>query len=798
MPQKSCICIHSHFYQPPREDPWLDSVMKDPTASPVHDWNARVYDECYKPNRAARLLDHRGDIVYINNNYKHMSFNVGPTLHSWIAKHDPILAQSIVDADRCAEGFFGAGGAIAQAYNHIILPLAISRDIKTQVIWGIKDFVYRFGRKPRGMWLPETAVNTDTLEVLAAAGIKFTILAPHQCEAVLPPGGTWTMTPGGNGLDVTRPYMMRLPSGAAMNIVFYYGSIAHDIAFGGLLDNGDHFADSLLGKVQNDGEPRLLTIATDGETYGHHHRFGEMALARAIQRLSDSPDSILTNISSFLQENPPTWQCNIAENTSWSCAHGVERWRSNCGCHTGGGAGWHQMWRAPLRTALDNIRDKIDEIYDKEMKRYCDSPWDLRNEAISLYLMNFGVKSEIASIFKRKSAFLKDFCGNIPDSALGRALSLIEMQRMRMFMYTSCGWFFNDISGIETRQILSYADRAVEYAEGLSGLKLRDEFAKDLKKSVGNTKELPTGYDVLKKCVAPLHRTVRDIAASAALLSGEKNYYTFRIESQVRTYPSGDMELRVGNIKVVDIRTTEGWSGSFAVVSTGGLNDVCRLSDNESLQYKTVQSHFYEGDILSVSRYLESAFEYGPWHLHSLPQDDKEKIAAARMKFAEHGHLEHAEDLLRDNQRLLVQLKIMGVSTSSLLLAAGRLVFSYKLKNLSDDSEKVLDLLKPDSKLEFLLDEAHSMGIYPEVSVLAEGMEKGFYDNLYEAGAKNDSTEYAAILALWNKAVELGIEINRWRLQNGMWAILDENESAPSDELLSLAEALGFATPEKE
>ena len=797
MTQKSCICIHSHFYQPPREDPWLDAVMKDLTASPSHDWNTRVYDECYKPNRAARLLDQRGDIVYINNNYKHMSFNVGPTLHSWIVKHDPILAQSIVDADRCAEGLFGAGGAIAQAYNHMILPLSVDRDIKTQVVWGVKDFIYRYGRRPKGMWLPETAVNTASLEALASEGIEFTILAPHQCEAVLPPHDSWRLTPGGQGLDVTRPYLMQLPSGAAINIVFYYGSIAHDIAFGGLLDNGDHFADSLISKVVNDDEPRLLTIATDGETYGHHHRFGEMALARAIQRLSDSPSSMLTNIASFLDQHPTTWQCKIAEDTSWSCAHGIERWRSNCGCHTGGGADWNQMWRAPLRSALDNIRDKIDEIYEKEMKRFCDSPWALRDEAISLYLMNFSERSDTSSIFRRKKAFLRDFCGDIPDSALGRALSLIEMQRMRMFMYTSCGWFFNDISGIETRQILSYADRAVEYAESLSGIKLNDSFSGDLKKAVGNTKDLSTGYEVLKRCVVPLRRTAQDIAASAALLANEKSYYAFRVESQTRTYPSGDMEIRVGNINITDVRTTEGWSGSFAVVSTGGLNDVCRLSDNKSIQYKTVQSHFYEGDILSVSKYLESAFEYGSWHLHNLPLDDKEKIAAERTKYAERGHLEHAEDLLRDNQRLLVQLKIMGVTTSALLLAAGGVVFSHKLSSLSNDYEKILDLLKPDSKLEFLLNEAHSMGIYPEVSVLAEGMERAFYDNLYDAGAKNDSAAYTLIKMLWDRADELGITIDRWRLQNGMWAILDENDSAPSEQLLNLAKALGFATPQK-
>lgn len=769
--------------------------MKDPTAAPAHDWNSRVYDECYKPNRAARLLRSDGKISYITNNYSHISFNVGPTLHAWIARHDPTLAESLLHADRFATQALGAGGAIAQAYNHMILPLSEERDIRTQVRWGARDFEYRYGRPPRGMWLPETAVDTRTLEALADSDISFTILAPHQCAAVCSPDEEWTPTPGGNGLDTARPYFTELPSGRRMCLVFYYGSIAHDIAFGGLLDNGDRFADALLGALPLDGEPRLLAIATDGETYGHHHRFGEMALARTIQRLCGSQDSMLTNISAFLEKYPPTWRCRIEENTSWSCAHGLERWRSDCGCHTGGEGSWHQRWRAPLRKALDRLRDEIDEIYERTMRPFCDSPWELRDRALPLYLTSFEENATAETVFRRKRDFLKDFCGKLSDSDLGSVLSLIEAQRMRMFMYTSCGWFFNDISGIETRQILAYAQRAIEHTASVSGIDLGTGFMEELKKSVGNTKALPTGYDVMQKCVLPLHRDAKDIAAFAALRDAGSHYYSFRVERDDHTHSSGDIDLRVGEIRVTDTRTTEGWNGSFAVVSTGGLDDVCRLSENGKIERKAITDHFYEGDLLSISKHLESTFELGPWRLRDLPADDKERMAEKRTKFAEEGYLEHAEKLLDDNQRLLVQLDLMGVRSSPFLEAAGRFVYRHRLKDLCRETEEILDLLGPGSRLDILLEEAHRIGISPDLSLFAPALEKAFYENLDEAGGENDEGVYRRLLSLWERATSLGIEIDRWTIQNKLWSILNENPSSLSGDLLALAKALGLAIP---
>jgi hypothetical protein len=754
-----------------------------------------VYEQCYKPNMAARLLGHDNQIVYIANNYRCLSFNVGPTLHSWIDKRDPELSRFIAEADSNAVETFGQGGAIAQAYSHMIMPLASERDIRTQAVWGISDFVHRFGRSPKGMWLPETAVDTRTLEALASLGIEFTILAPHQCAAVRAPEGEWTPTPGGSGLDVTRPYFTRLPSGRTISLVFYYGSIAHDIAFGGLLDNGDFFADALLGRLPRDGEPRLLMIATDGETYGHHHRYGDMALARAVQRLSDSRDSVMTNAAAFLSRFPARWECKIAEDTSWSCAHGLERWRSACGCHTGGEPNWHQAWRGPLRDALDRLRERADEVYERQMKRYCDDPWLLRDAAVKLYLMDFPRDASIEDVSARKRGFLAKFCGDLSCDDARRVLTLIEMQRMRMFMYTSCGWFFNDISGIETRQILAYALRASEYMRDAGGVSAEADLLSDLKKAPGNTADYPTGYDVMMKAVMPQRRSIKDVAAAAALMSENRAYYSYRIKSGGRAYPSGDMGLSVARMSVADTRTLEGWQGSSVVLSTGGLDDVCRLTDKDLPSQKEIWRNFYTGDLLSTSRYIESAFDQGPWHFRDLPKDDRDIIASLRTKDAEIDQMEYAEELLADNRRLLVQLDMMGVSAPPFLQAAASLVYEQKMRGLARDIPDILDLLKPESSLEVLLEEARGMGLTPGLSALAPAMEGAFHDRLMSARGAGDRGAFESLLSVWKKVCDLKIDIDRWRIQNAIWGILVRGEADLSPAVLGLAGALGFATP---
>lgn len=474
------IAIHGHFYQPPRENPWLGYITSDPTAAPSHDWNERVNNECYRPNSAAKILGLNGTAASVVNNYAHLSFNFGPTLHKWIEQKDAELDRVITSSGK---------RAIAQCYNHIIMPLASDSDKKTQTIWGIKDFERRFKRQPKGIWLPETAVDIKTLEVLAAENISFTILAPRQCQAA-ETNGVWHDTPGGNGLDITLPYLCELPSGKSITIVFYHGGLAQGIAFGGLLENGDRFYDALLSSVPVKSEDRLLLVATDGETYGHHHKFGEMALARVFDKLNSNKDVTLPDIGAFIEKHPPVNRCRIVENTSWSCAHGVERWRSNCGCHTGGDAAWNQAWRLPLREAFDKLRDNIDELYEKHVSQIID-PWILRDAAADLFIEPY--ESE-----EIKAAFIKKLELK-PCEDTNSLFSWLEIQRMRMFMYTSCGWFFNDISGVETKQVIGYALRAAELTESATSVNLRDNLLADLEKAKGNTQQFSTAKDVAKR-----------------------------------------------------------------------------------------------------------------------------------------------------------------------------------------------------------------------------------------------------------------------------------------------------------
>lgn len=488
------IAIHGHFYQPPREDPWLYYVLPDPTAAPDHDWNERVYRECYKPNSYAPILDGAGRIVDNINNYSQLSFDIGPTLHRWIEHGYPEQNRMIVDSGK---------KAIAMAYGHMIMPLAASRDKETQVIWGLRDFEYRFGRKSAGMWLPETAADTETLEVLAEHGVTFTILSPTQCAAVTE-NGVWRETPDGQGLDITRPYLCRLPSGRSIHIFFYHADLARDIAFGGLLDNGDRFRDALLSAVKDPQPDQLLLVATDGESYGHHHKFGDMALARCFQSLMNSRDAALPSLESFLEQHPPVNECRVKERSSWSCPHGIERWRSNCGCHTGGTDDWNQKWRGPLRDALDNLRDRIDEIYEKELSPYGD-PWVLRNEAIDVF--KSGLHYTKGAMREQSEKFARERVEGISKTDSERFARLLDAQRMRMFMYISCAWFFNDISGVEPKIALAQAVRAAQLTQLASGKNLLTDFLTDLGAVRGNVKQQPTARFIVEEQIFPHMRS---------------------------------------------------------------------------------------------------------------------------------------------------------------------------------------------------------------------------------------------------------------------------------------------------
>ncbi|MGZ7066641.1 MAG: DUF3536 domain-containing protein, partial [Candidatus Aminicenantales bacterium] len=491
------ICIHGHFYQPPRENAWLEEVEVQDSAHPYHDWNERVTAECYEPNSASRILDARDQIIDIVNNYASISFDAGPTLLAWMEDSSPTVYRAILEGDRQSRArFHGHGSAMAQAFNHLIMPLAGSRDKRTQVIWGIRDFEYRFGRKPEGMWPPETAIDLETLDIMAEHGILFTVLSPCQAGQVRDlKGGGWTDVSGAL-VDPRTPYLCQLPSGRHIALFFYDGAISHDVAFGDLLRNGERFAKRLGAAFSGDPTgPELVHIATDGETYGHHHRFGDMALAYCLNYLQTNKLAELTVYGDYLERFPPTREAHIIEGTAWSCAHGVERWRSDCGDSTGANPGWNQKWRGPLREVMDWLGDKAAAVYEEEMAPFSQDPWAVRDEYIQVILDRSpeAVESFIAGHVRRPLAS--------PEKT--RFLKLLELERHAMLIFTSDGWFFDDISNIETVQVIQYASRAMQLIRDVTGTDLEPEYVRKLGKAVSNVPEYRNGARIYDLFVRP-------------------------------------------------------------------------------------------------------------------------------------------------------------------------------------------------------------------------------------------------------------------------------------------------------
>lgn len=491
MVKQKFICLHGHFYQPPRENPWTGKIDKQPSAEPFHDWNQRITDECYRANIQTRILDSEGHVEQVVNNYSRISFNFGSTLLSWMMSESPDVYQAIIAADQSSQSRFGGhGSAMAQSYNHMIMPLANSRDKATQIIWGVKDFVRHYGRDPEGMWLSETAVDYETLELMAQSKIKFTVLAPWQARFLKFKRWSLKWKDASQGhLDTTQAYECPLPSGKKMYLFFYDGGLASEVAFGGLLKNGDFFAQRLQEAHRSSTRnASLVHIATDGETYGHHHKFGNMALAYCLHKLEQVEDVQLTNYGEFLDKCSSFPRVRINENTSWSCSHGIERWRSNCGCRLDTSKEPQQDWRFPLRDALDWLRDEMSQIFEQTAKKFFVDPWLVRNDYIEVVWNP--TQTQALNFFNKYSQ------KRILHDQLDLLIAAYDMQYYAMLMYTSCGWFFDEVSRIETRQILQYASRAIELAEKLSIKNLEKEFTRRLQKAVSHETGINNASDM--------------------------------------------------------------------------------------------------------------------------------------------------------------------------------------------------------------------------------------------------------------------------------------------------------------
>jgi alpha-amylase/alpha-mannosidase (GH57 family) len=542
------FALHAHFYQPPRENPWTGRIDPQPSAWPFHDWNSRVARECYLPNACARINDPSGRVLELANNYLHMNFNFGPTLFSWLKKTYPFYYEKVISAARESREKTGHSNAIAQAYNHLIMPLASFQDQLTQALWGIKDFEHRFGFKPEAMWLPETAASDATLRLLVDLGMKYVILSPYQAEKIRPgDSASWEDVSSGN-FDTTRPYVWYdpLPGGQraknrSIAVFFYDGPLSKAAAFEGLTRNSGAFADRVEACFRHPRQGRqLVSMAVDGETFGHHHKFGDMTLAHAFLHELKKRGIETVNFAQYLEANPPQHEVAIktgpdGEGTAWSCAHGVRRWKGGCDCGREGSA--DMSWRLPLRAALNSLRDAAADIYSAEGGKFFRAPWEARNDYAALLLDSSAGAQE--AFFSRHAA------RPLTKTDKVRARELLEMQKNAMFMFTSCGWFFSDISRIEAVQNLRYAARAAETIRDLGFENAERAFLSLLAMAHSNYPEAGDGLKLYQKIISDNQFARQKAAAlivAESLLGGGDG--SPEVTTEERTNTSGVLCLR--------------------------------------------------------------------------------------------------------------------------------------------------------------------------------------------------------------------------------------------------------------
>ncbi|PYN46193.1 MAG: glycoside hydrolase [Candidatus Rokuibacteriota bacterium] len=785
------IVIHGHFYQPPRENPWLESVEVQDSATPYHDWNERVTAECYAPNTAARRVDEHNRVLDIVNNFEKISFNIGPTLFAWLERHRPEVYAKIIAADRASVvARDGHGNASAQVYNHMIMPLATRRDKVTQVRWGIDDFRARFGREPEGLWLPETAVDNESLEVLAEAGVKFTVLAPHQALRVRPLGAaTWEET---TGIDPSRAYLWRGPRGLTLAIFFYDGHISRAIAFERLLERAENLVAWLNAAFSETRTwPQLVHCATDGETYGHHSRFGEMALAAAVQQIEAEGTTTLTNYGAFLAAHPPTHEVEIRERTSWSCAHGVERWRSDCGCRTR--ADWHQRWRAPLREALDWLRDQIDPFFEARASTHLKDPWAARDAYAAVLLDR--------SPERLDAFFAAHARGPLDPSARVEARRLLELQRNRLLMYTSCGWFFDEISAIEPVQILRYAAMALQYLNDLGGGRLEDEFVRRLAAAPSNVPEIRDGAGVYRRLVRPTAVNLNRVVAHYAITGFLEEYpadarvYAYRVERLDAARESVDSTaLRVAHVRVSSEITGGTRDMMYALLHFGGHDFSCGIRAwDDQATYDAVKA-----DLLgrlarqSVADLVRGLDEYFPGGLSSLSHlflDERRRVLASVIRATLDRHEETYRKIWEETRKLVHYLREVDAPLPEALAIVERYVLEQQV---AAELQPLPELGAIPDRAFAIVGEAQTLGLALDLAPLRFIMHRAVIQALDAIAESTSSERVARATALIEGARRLGIPYGHWATQNRFFQLWRERPDA-RDVLLPLATTLAFS-----
>lgn len=729
------LAIHGHFYQPPRENPWLEAVELQPSALPCHDWNERVNNECYAPNSVSKVVNHKNEVMSIVNNYEYMSFNFGPTLLSWMEEFAPTAYERIIKADiKSVEDHNGHGNAIAQVYNHMIMPLANELDKQTQVKWGIKDFEYRFGRKPEGMWLAETAVDDDTLRVLEENGIKFTILSPFQAKCVKKiDENNWQDVSWGN-IDPARSYRYYIKSapGKFIDLFFYDGAISKSVAFDELLTDGNKFLKRLQDGISYDRNyPQLVNIATDGESYGHHTKFGDMALAFVMAMKVKDSGFTVTNYAEYLDKYRSDWQVQIKDVSSWSCSHGVGRWCEDCGCSTGGHAGWNQKWRRPLRDAMDYLRDSVTPLFKEYGQKYFKDFLSARYNYIDVILDR--------SITNVKQFQQEYFLPDLSEEDKVNAMKLLEMQRQAMLMYTSCGWFFCEISGIETVQIMKYAARVIQLAQDFTDNDFETKYLEILSAAQSNYKEIGNGKDIYERFVKPSVITEKQIVSLWAVSSlyedveDEEDVYCYTItKKSYKKVQKGDSHFVVGHVEVQSKVTLERHNLMFALLQYTGGDFHCAIKEYDE-EYPEMQKElirtYMVNPLTEIIRALDGYFGKEYFTLKDIFIEERRKILQILMRERLDEFAKTYEDIYNEGKSSVLHLQALGLDIPNEFKIAAQYTLTRQFNELFTGSNGFIDedIIQSASDINF---EAKRIGITLDKTLTSKIFSKKVAQNI--------------------------------------------------------------------
>ena len=684
------LTIHGHFYQPPRENPWLEAIELQDSALPFHDWNERINKECYNPNSISKIVDNRNRILDVVNNYEHMSFNFGPTLLSWMEHFAPLTYERIIKADiESVSEHSGHGNAMAQVYNHIIMPLANENDKQTQIKWGIRDFEYRFGRKPEGMWLAETAVDDETLKYLEENGIKFTVLSPYQALKFRQEGDKdWQDVSWGN-IDPARSYRYYIKSapGKFIDLFFYDGAISRSVAFDELLKDGNKFIKRLKEGISDCRDyPQLINIATDGESYGHHTKFGDMALSYVLKIRAKDEGFKITNYAEYLDKYRSNCEVDIKQASSWSCFHGVGRWKEDCGCSTGGHPGWNQKWRKPLRDALDYLRDELIVVFFFFCQKYFDNVWNVRNKYINVILD----RNEM----NVKKFQQENFKPDLTDDDKVRAMELLEIQRQAMLMYTSCGWFFSEISGIETVQIMKYAARAMQLAARFTSKNLEEKFLEILSQAKSNIPEFGTGKDIFERFVKPSIITVKQIATLWALSSlyqdfeDEENVYCYTITRKAyKKVQKNSSTFIVGHIEIQSKITLQKSNVMFALMQYAGGDFHCTIKEySDDAEFNRIKNDLIKiytmNTLTEIIRALDEYFGKEYFTLKDIFIEERRKILQILLKGKLEKFSQTYQEMYDEGKGSIYHLQGLGLSIPDEFKISAEYALSHKFNDI--------------------------------------------------------------------------------------------------------------------